>query len=147
MVQSIVVSTGISDTGTIDDGDAAIHGAPCEHYGVIGEWEIQLPADPSRGEPTAFDYQTITDVVLSIRYTARDGGERLRRAAMAALVAMLAEANAAGAGRLFSIRHDFPDNWARFTAVPATAAAFAPLELTLEERHYPFSGPGSAPRA
>ncbi len=65
----------------------------------LSEWGIELPADPSKGEPTAFDYVSITDVVLSIRYSARDGGEELKKAAMGSLVQTLQDANAVGAAR------------------------------------------------
>ena len=34
---------------------------PFENSGVISEWQLQLPADPSKDEPAQFDYNTITD--------------------------------------------------------------------------------------
>src|SRR5262249_11803852 len=73
-----------------------------------------------------------------IRYTARDGGDALKAAAKASLIAALQDANAAGAVRLFSVRHEFPDAWAAFKAAAVTATVFAPLELSITEGHYPF---------
>jgi hypothetical protein len=137
-VQSVVISSAQNDTGTVDDGDTGIRPQAFEYCGVVGQWLLELPADPSKGEPMVFDYNTISDVVLSIRYTARDGGDALKAAAKAALVAALQDANAAGAVRVFSIRNDFPDVWAEFTSAAVSAAAFAPLELALTEGHYPF---------
>ena len=138
LVQSVVASSAQSDTGTVDEGDAGIRSAPFQFNGVVGEWDIELPADPSKGEPTTFDYSTIADVTLSIRYTARDGGDRLKKASMAALIEEMKTENAVGAARLFSIRHDFPDAWARFKNYTANPTAFAPLDLKLTDRHYPF---------
>jgi hypothetical protein len=143
LVQSVVVSGATGDTGSMDDGDAGVRSGPFEYCGVAGDWGIELPANPSKGEPTAFDYGSITDVVLSIRYSARDGGDELKQAAMGSLVQTLQDANAAGAAKVFSIRQDFPEAWARFKAGPApTANAFAKLELTLTDRHFPFWAKG-----
>ena len=47
---------------------------PFEHSGVISEWQLELPANPSKGDPRQFDYKTISDVILHLRYTAREGG-------------------------------------------------------------------------
>ena len=137
--ESVVLSTANNDTGWSNDADSGPRYTPFEGKGVIGEWELQLPADPSKGEPCEFDYDTIRDVELSIRYRARDGGEILQREAKKALTAALADAGASGAVRLFSIRHDFPEAWDRLTSyAPLTAASPAPLQLELTDRHYPY---------
>ena len=108
------------------DEDTAISGRRrASAYGVMRESKIQLPANtPSRGEPTRSTTKTIANVVLSIRCTAATAADALRRRAMTALVAMLAEDNAAGASRLLldpsTISRTID---LRFTAVPATAPA------------------------
>jgi len=41
---------------------------------VISEWQLQLPADRARKTRHNSKYDTISDVILHIRYTAREGG-------------------------------------------------------------------------
>jgi hypothetical protein len=76
--------------------------------------------------------------VLQLGYTAREGGRLLRDAAVSSLNTSVADAVAAGSTRLFSVRHDFPNEWAQFTAVPVPANGFRELSLELREEHYPF---------
>ena len=82
---------------------------PFEGAGVISEWRLELP-----GQYPQFDYSTISDVVLTIRYTARDGGESLRDSATTALSGLVS-ARASTPLRfhvLLSCRADFPTEWA-----------------------------------
>ena len=46
---------------------------PFEGAGAISTWSLELPADFR-----SFDYNTISDVILHLRYTARDGGDALK---------------------------------------------------------------------
>src|SRR6202020_1385041 len=52
---------------------------PFETAGAISSWRLTL-----NNVFRQFDYSTITDVVLHVRYTARDGGAPLREAARGA---------------------------------------------------------------
>jgi hypothetical protein len=107
---------------------------PFEGSGAISEWQLELPVAVPQ-----FDYDTIADVILHVRYTAREGGGLLRGAAADDLVRQLDGATAAGSVRLFSLRHEFPTEWARFKA--ATVGGSTPtaeLAFTLRPEHYPF---------
>ncbi len=142
-LQSIVTSSGQSDSGLFEANLRDERFLPFENSGVISEWRLQLPANPSNNEPCQFEYDTISDVILHIRYTAREGGELLRRRAMANLQTRIQAAEAAGSIRLFSIRHDFPNAWAKFkqsSTDPETELASLTLELRPE--HYPFWAQG-----
>lgn len=72
----------------------------------------------------AFDYSMMTDVILHIRYTAREAGDPLGLAATNELVAML-DGQGQGQGQnpapqpsgqalMFCLRYDFPTEWAAF---------------------------------
>ncbi len=104
---------------------------------------LQLPADPSKKDPdpAQFDYSTISDVILHLRYTAREGGGLLRQAAMENLKSATGLASAGGV-RLFSIRHEFPSEWARFKNASADDHDQFPLTLALQKNHYPFWSQG-----
>ena len=86
---------------------------PFEGAGVISEWRIELSSPLPQ-----FDYDTITDVVMHLRYTAREGGGVLKQQAMAELqrtLNALAQADGnKGLVRAFRLRHEFASAWHRF---------------------------------
>ncbi len=111
--ESIVTSSGNGDSGLFEAQLRDERFLPFEGSGVIGTWRLELP-----GKYPQFDYSTISDVVLSIRYTARDGGDELRNAATAAIDAQLSPSSPSPASPLrlpvvLSSRADFPTEWAR----------------------------------
>src|SRR5262249_372175 len=89
----------------------------------------------------AFDYDTITDVILHMRYTARNGGNSLKEKATSELQAVInsiASATAeVGLMRLFSIRHEFPTEWHRFLH-PSNTETSPTVELALTKERFPF---------
>ena len=86
---------------------------PFEGEGTISRWRVEL-ADTFR----PLDYDTITDVVLHLRYTARPGGEALKRAATESLRRILEAAETTSLARLLSLRHELPGDWHRFLNPP-----------------------------
>ncbi len=89
-----------------------------------------------------FDYDTISDVILHIRYTAREGGGLLRKGAVDNLKAASDAAQAAGSVRLFSVRHEFPTEWAKLQSQTPGANQRYQLTLNLRDEHYPFWSQG-----
>jgi hypothetical protein len=136
-IQSIVTSSAQNDSGMFETNLRDERYLPFEGAGVISEWRIQLPSEFHQ-----FDYATIADVILHIRYTARDGGESLRDDAVASLKTRIQKAEAVGSVRLFSIRHEFPTEWAKFQAQTTTPNQRFKLELNLRAEHYPFWSQG-----
>jgi hypothetical protein len=84
----------------------------------------------------AFDFETISDVILKINYTAREGGASLQKAARAARDAALHNTQTQQS-RLFSVRHEFPGDWYRFLH-PADTAPSQALALDLAMERFPF---------
>jgi hypothetical protein len=140
--QSIVASTGQQDSGLFETNLRDDRYLPFENAGAISEWQLELPGNPSQDDPTQFDYNTISDVLLHIRYTARDGGATLRAPAVQQIKDLINAAQISGAMRLFSIRHEFPSEWARFTSSTPTANRRRELAFTLRPEHYPFWSQG-----
>jgi hypothetical protein len=126
-LQSIVTSSAQNDSGLFETNLRDERYLPFENSGVISEWQLQLPVDPSKAEPAQFDYDTISDVILHFRYTAREGGNLLRSKAIEDLQYL-------SPVRLFSVRHEFSTEWAKFQEPSANST----LNLTLRETHYPF---------
>lgn len=130
-LQTVVTSSAQSDSGLFETNLNDDRYLPFEAIGVAGsQWQLSLPIDLPQ-----FDYDTITDVILHIRYTARDGGQAMKTAAVANLEATIKNAKMAGSVRLFSMRHEFPSEWAKFKAA---AASPYPLSFTLLAQHYPY---------
>lgn len=107
-VRSIAFSTGIEDDGVAEGETGDGRYLPFEGRGAISRWRIELPHDFR-----AFNYDTITQVVLHLGYQARDGGSRLVAAAKASLRENLTELmrtadGGTGFGRIFSLRHELP---------------------------------------
>jgi Tc toxin complex TcA C-terminal TcB-binding domain len=99
---------------------------------VISEWQLALPANPSKGEPCQFDYNTISDVILHVRYTAHETGGLMKSSAIANLKTHIETSQTNGSVRLFSIRHEFPTEWAKFkNAIVKDATPPAALTLIL----------------
>jgi hypothetical protein len=82
---------------------------PFEGAGAKSTWRLELPTD----FPT-LDYQTISDVVLHLRYPAKDGGEDFRDAARGAVRDLLGDTTRSPLVQLFSLRHEFLAEWHRF---------------------------------
>lgn len=139
-MQSVVTSHAQSDGGLFETNLRDERYLPFENSGVISEWQAQFPANPSAGDPTQFDYNTISDVVLHVRYTAREGGDTLGKPAVEDLKTKIDEADAVGCTRLFSLRHDFPVAWAAYKDkdAPKVEGTFRLITIALTPQHYPF---------
>lgn len=135
-VQSVAISNGSGDTGMFELSFRDERYLPFEGAGAISRWRFELPT-----EFHAFDYSTIADFVVQIRYTARDGGAALRsdantrtRTAMAAQSAeFLAAGDEGSLVRAFSLRHEFGTEWARLAGPPPT-----PQTISIGIDHFPF---------
>ena len=111
-MQAIATSSGQNDSGLFELNFRDERYLPFEGAGVMSRWRIELPRVLRQ-----FDYDTISDVVLHTKYTARDGGVPLRDAAVANLKQQLEEAEGNPQTRLFSLRHEFPSEWHKLQTV------------------------------
>jgi hypothetical protein len=129
-VQAIVTSSAQADTGLFNPTPDERY-VPFERLGVAGSlWQITLPSDVKQ-----FDFSTVTDVIVHVRYTAREGGVMLNSAAIQNLQAQINSARTVGSVCLFSVRHDFPTAWAKFLATSS-------LSLPLTPELYPYWAQG-----
>jgi len=141
-LQSIVTSSAQNDSGLFEANLRDERYLPFENAGAISEWQLELPANPSKKDPAQFDYETISDVVLHMRYTAREGGGLLRKGAITRVKELITEAQALGSVRLFSVRHEFPTEWAKFQSQAPGANQRYELTIDLRPEHYPLWGMG-----
>ena len=90
----------------------------------------------------AFDHGTISDVVLHIRYTARAAGAQLAARATRDLVTMLDTAGDAPRCLMFSLRYDFPTEWAAFV----NAAPDTDFRATISRQLFPYAAQNTPKR-
>jgi peptidoglycan hydrolase-like protein with peptidoglycan-binding domain len=142
--QSIATSTAQNDSGlfTVNFNDERY--LPFEGAGVISIWQLSMPQDTN-----AFDFETITDVIFNLKYTARDGGASLRSVARSA--ALLPAVSSPGASpiwltalpsqknlaRIFSLCHEFPSDWYNFLN-PLASSPDQSMTLNLTQERFPF---------
>ncbi|KAJ9412648.1 hypothetical protein QL093DRAFT_2032169 [Fusarium oxysporum] len=134
---SICTSTGINDHGLFDISLRDDRYLPFEYAGAISSWRLTLPKKFRQ-----FDYDTITDVIFQVRYTAREGGEVLKaivetELSQRTLDAVQMAEGQTGMGRLFQLRRDFPDDFYRLTR-PSRQDAPQEMTLKLTLQHLPY---------
>jgi hypothetical protein len=127
--EAIATSGGQNDSGLFELNFNDPRYLPFEYMGAISRWRIELPP-----ENNYFDMNSLTDAVLHLNYTAREGGDGLRRAARDA-----ARNKVPGDGwALFDVRHEFPDGWELFQRSFAHGERPRDLRIRLNRSHFPF---------
>jgi hypothetical protein len=113
VTESIATSHGQNDSGMFELNFRDERRIKFEGAGVISRWRIHLPVKYRQ-----FDYNTISDVILHLKYTAREGGNLLKDKAIENLdnfvKAAAEESQKHGLYRAFNIKHEFSNEWYRF---------------------------------
>lgn len=142
--ESIATSSGQNDSGLFVVNFNDERYLPFEGAGVISTWQLSMPPDTN-----AFDFDTITDVIFNLKYTARDGGAALRSVARAAAVvppgsttgvspaAQTSLPQQQTLSRMFSLRHEFPSEWNAFLH-PPDAVPDQAMTINLTQQRFPF---------
>ncbi len=134
-IQSIATSSAQNDDGLFELSFRDERYLPFEGAGAISQWHLQLPSGV-----TAFDYSTISDVILHLKYTARDGGDALRSDSSTSLQTkintLLVSLKDTGLMRLFSARHEFPTQWYAF--LNGAAGVDQVLTLNVTQDRFPY---------
>lgn len=133
----IAASSAQNDAGLFELNFRDERYLPFEGAGAISTWTIRLADNTDAAALRTFDYSTISDVILHVRYTAKDGGDLLKSAAMDHLKALLGKglANNAMLGSIFSLKHDFSTEWHRYFYPPAGKL---PLSIVITTGHLPL---------
>ncbi|WP_437780974.1 neuraminidase-like domain-containing protein [Sorangium sp. So ce1097] len=133
-IQSIATSSAQGDAGLFELNFRDERYLPFEGAGVISRWRLELPTAYPQ-----FDHNTISDVVMQLSYTARDGGGTLKDGAESAIldglnkVLKVVSDQETGLVRVLSLRKELPDVFHRLLTSPGE-----PVEMTLLPEHFPF---------
>jgi hypothetical protein len=126
----VVVTSGASnDSGMFETNLHDERFLPFEGAGAISTWTLTLP-DKLR----AFDYSTISDVILHIRYTAREAGGSLGASATKELLAIFADATRSPQALILNLKYDFPTEWAAFV----NGSGNTPFTATIGSSFLPY---------
>ncbi|KAJ4982592.1 toxin subunit protein [Stagonosporopsis vannaccii] len=123
-VSAIAVCSASADAGvfTLDFSSGIQRYLPFEGAGAISKWRLDLPKMVKQ-----FNYDSISDVVLQLRYTSLDGGAQLQTAADTAVKAYMKRvedyASVVGFAAVLDLRNEWAGEWARALAGSAVASA------------------------
>jgi hypothetical protein len=131
--QTIATSSGQHDSGLFEANMRDERWLPFEGQGVISTWNLVL--DPRDNN---FDFQTITDVVFYIRYTARGGGDQTAAANVRNALKPTTPRSI-----LISARNTFGDAYYALFHPANPAATAQALILPLTRVVFPFSNLGT----
>ncbi|MBS1910859.1 MAG: toxin [Bacteroidetes bacterium] len=132
-IQSIVTSSASNDSGMFETNLRDDRFLPFEGAGAVSTWKLDLPTDYK-----AFDYNTISDVIVHIRYTARQGiSPDAVNDALDTLFKPTPSTNPASLALVFSLRNDFPTEWAAFVN-----SASDPFSATIRKDYFPYLAQG-----
>ncbi|WP_394826075.1 neuraminidase-like domain-containing protein [Pendulispora albinea] len=140
-VQSVVTSTAREDGGLFENNLHDERYLPFEGAGAVSHFRLELP-----NTVPLFDYRTISEVVLHMKYTAREGGMAFRTQVNAGLKEALNKTPADSSSRHgpligFSVKSAFSDPWTRFVSGSGSTPA---LTLALDPDHLPFQAGADA---
>lgn len=127
-LSTIVTSSGQMDSGMFETNLRDERYLPFEGAGAIGDWELSLPKEFHQ-----FDYSTISDVVLHMRYTAKEGSTDRTDQIRPSLNALSSQSQTTGLAQLFSLRYHFPTQWHQLQSGTVHKAYFTILPL-----HFPL---------
>ncbi len=134
MVKNISISTSSAqnDGGLFDLNFRDERYLPFEGAGAVSSWKLELPATLR-----SFNYDTISDVIFHISYTANDDAVFRTTVENNIMASLSTYAAANGLMRIFSTRHEFPNEWYQFLH-PATTTDDQVLSLNFSTDRFPF---------
>jgi hypothetical protein len=134
-IQQMVTSNGQNDAGMFDLNLRDERYLTFEGHGAVSEWKIEINKDFR-----TFDTETISDVILHVRYTARQGGKVLATKVKAELnnnfdQIIKTQQNGTGFFKMISMRTDYPSEFHRMlhsTSAPHKA------DIVVSSSHIPY---------
>lgn len=104
--KTVATSSGRNDAGVFEVNFNDERYLPFEGRGVVSAWQLELPDDFRQ-----FDYETISDVVMTVNYTAKEGGLAVKvKEELNDLITYVSD-NLPGWSRFFSLKNEFSDNY------------------------------------
>ncbi|KAI9776499.1 MAG: putative Insecticidal toxin complex protein TccB2 [Geoglossum umbratile] len=110
-ISSIAVSSGQNDSGLFELNFKDERYIPFEGAGAISSWRMELPSVEVR----QWDYATITDVVLHVKYTSMGGSKATKEAAVKWVKETMENVQEGGNMWLvIDLKNEFARQWSEF---------------------------------
>ena len=142
--KAIATSSAQNDSGVFELNFRDERFLPFEGSGAISKWKIELngkyvlPEENKITDFSQFDYNSISDVIIHLRYTAREDAGKFRANAIEHLNDYFThelEKAPQPFMRLFSLRHDFPDAFHQLLNLPGNIQN---TEIQISKNHFPI---------
>lgn len=143
-VKAIAASNAQNDSGVFELSFRDERYLPFEGAGAISQWSLELFNDnsPDFGKSLRqFDYSTISDAILHIKYTARENAGAFKNGAIDHLREYFSEDGTTPSLRMFNLRQEFPSQWYRFLN-PTNPADRNNFELEIIPSLFPIRDTG-----
>jgi hypothetical protein len=131
-VAAVATSSAQNDSGVFELNFKDERYLPFEGAGAASRWSIELTGDKSLRQ---FDYNTISDVILHLKYTAREDAGSFKNAAvdhLKEIVGAVANNTQLPLARLFDVKHEFPTEYHAFKE------GSSELKIVLSKDRFPF---------
>jgi hypothetical protein len=117
-VKAIAPSNAQNDSGLFELNFRDDRYLPFEGAGVISRWSMELFTDQTDLDfgrsLRQFDYETISDAIVHIKYTAREDAGPFNDSAIGNLRKYFSQSVATPSIRMLDLRREFPSEWHRF---------------------------------
>lgn len=121
-ISSIAVSSAQKDPGLFELTFKDERYIPFEGAGAISRWRLELPSTFKQ-----WDYTTITDVIMHVRYTSKECGERLTAVAADSVNDFIKSVDGLsqdqGLFAIFDLKAEYATEWARASSPPVSGGA------------------------
>lgn len=107
-INCVAISHAQNDAGVFELNFYDERYLPFEGAGADSQWRLELP------KFRRFDYRSITDAVLHVKYTAVDGGDRLKEKVETHVEEELKKTDGATLWALFDVKNEFAGEFERF---------------------------------
>lgn len=141
---AIATSSAQNDNGMFELSFRDERYLPFEGAGAISIWQLELMHDPSTPTDTTlrqFSYDTISDVILHVKYTSREDAGTFKQSAIDHLKndVLSQTGSSLPLQRLFDLMHEFPTEWYAFLHPPAGSQE--KLQMNIRRPNFPFLAP------
>jgi len=129
--QAIAVSKGIDDTGmfVLDFRDERY--LPFEGTGAVSTWTLSLPPSTNR-----INFDSISDVIINIKYTAKDGGDGFAGNVKKIYSALPDSSGDYVKAKTFDLRQAFAESWLQMFNTPPDASNQQSISFPLTDNYW-----------